>query len=278
MNKIYSNKTILSIIFLVILGILITFSLFSSAKKQKETETAHQKLLIEEQTQKEAREMEEKIYIMGKFDETQRENFILIPEIYTVLKNKMYLRKETFDAFLLMKKTAEEDGVNLKIASATRNFIYQKNIWDNKWNGTTLVDGKDLKKSIPDGLERFKKILEYSAVPGTSRHHWGTDIDLNAATPEYFKTKRGKKVYEWLENNAPLFGFCQPYNLKGNNRPTGYNEEKWHWSYLPLAKNFTEEYRNLITEEDIVGFQGDEYASQLNLINDYVLGINSECI
>ena len=78
--------------------------------------------------------------------------------------------------------------------------------------------------------------------------------------------------------NTPLFGFCQTYNLKGNIRPTGYNEEKWHWSFLPLSRAFTQEYKKIITEEDIKGFLGDENVSALNLINNYVLAINPECL
>src|ERR1035437_3975815 len=190
----------------------------------------------------------------------------------------MYLRKETLDAFLKMQDAADEDNVDLKIASATRNFDYQKNLWNNKWTGVTLVDGKNLSKSIPDGLERFKKILEYSAVPGTSRHHWGTDIDINDANPLYFNTEQGEKEYNWLVKNALLFGFCQPYDLKDNDRPEGYNEEKWHWSYLPLAKTFTQEYKNLITDADIKGLDGDEYVAGQDLINKHVLGINPDCI
>ena len=27
------------------------------------------------------------------------------------------------------------------------------------------------------------KIIEYSTLPGTSRHHWGTDIDIIDAEP-----------------------------------------------------------------------------------------------
>src|SRR3989338_4483101 len=62
-----------------------------------------------------------------------------------------YLRKETLDAFLQMRNTASVDGVNLKIASAARNFDYQKNIWNNKWSGVTLVEEQNLSKSISDG-------------------------------------------------------------------------------------------------------------------------------
>jgi LAS superfamily LD-carboxypeptidase LdcB len=228
-----------------------------------------------QQAQKEA---EEKIYLMGKFNPAERDDFILIPEQYTTLGNKMYLRKEALDAFLEMQDAADKDKIELKITSATRNFDYQKNIWNNKWSGATIVDGKNLTKSIPDELERFKKILEYSAVPGTSRHHWGSDIDINDANPEYFEKESGKKVYDWLVKNAWEFGFCQSYNSKGVNRQTGYNEEKWHWSYLPLAKTFTEEYKNLITDTDITDFDGDEYVSDLNLINNYVLAINPDCL
>lgn len=233
-------------------------------------------LILEQQRIQE--EAEDRIYLTGKFNPEEREDFVLIPEQYTAVPNKMYLRKETLNAFLQMQESAEKDAIRLKIASATRNFDYQKNIWNNKWTGVTLVNGANLSISISNGLERFKKILEYSAVPGTSRHHWGTDIDINNANLEYFEKELGKKEYAWLVNNAYKFGFCQPYNLKGSNRSTGYNEEKWHWSYIPLARDLTREYKNLIKDREIEGFWGEEYVSNLNLINNYVLGINPNCI
>ncbi|MES3031679.1 MAG: M15 family metallopeptidase [Patescibacteria group bacterium] len=240
-----------------------------------EQKKADQLALEKERLQKEA---EQKIYLMGRFDPAERKDFVAVPTAYSIAPYQMYLRKETLNAFIDMAGAAHKDKINLNIASATRNFEYQKNLWNNKWNGVTLVEGKDLSKSIPDGTMRFEKILEYSAAPGTSRHHFGTDIDINGATPEYFETEKGKKVYEWLTENAPLFGFCQTYNLKGNSRPTGYNEEKWHWSYLPLARDLTEQYKNLIKDADIAGFDGDEYVSSLDLINNYVLSINPDCL
>ena len=232
-------------------------------------------LLEQERAQKEA---EEKIYLLGKFDPALREDFRLVGEEFNIGEHKMYLRKEALVAFLNMAEAAAKDSVELKITSATRNFDYQRNLWNNKWTGVTLVESKDLSKSIPLGLERFKKILEYSAAPGTSRHHWGTEIDINSITPKFFETEKGEMVYEWLQANAPRFGFCQTYNLKGSARGTGYNEEKWHWSYLPLSQTFTQEYKNLIKDTDISGFNGDEYVPSLNLINDYVLAVNPDCI
>ena len=258
---------------------LIFFPYFTSSfldlRQEKENEENYQKLL------KEQAERLEKIYLTGQFDPATRKDFILIPEEYTLYeagKGKMYLRKEAYEAYLEMRKAAEANLIDLKIVSATRNFDYQKDIWNKKWNGLTLVDGKKLPESIPNGTERFRKILEFSAVPGTSRHHWGTDIDINGVNPPYFNSDKGKKEYEWLTKNAYLFGFCQTYNLKSNEKQTGYNEEKWHWSYLPLAKIFTQEYKSLIKNEDIKGFLGDEYAPELNLIENYALSINPDCI
>jgi LAS superfamily LD-carboxypeptidase LdcB len=247
---------------------------FFDLRQQKENEEIQKKLAQEELLKKQA---EQKIYLMGKFDPAQREDFVLIPPAYAIVSNQMYLRKETFNAFRGMQIAAKKEGVDLKIASATRNFDYQKDLWNKKWNGYTLVDDKDLSKSLPDGAERFEKILEYSAAPGTSRHHWGTDIDINNANIAYFETVYGKKVYAWLVNNAPSFGFCQTYTLKDDLRTTGYNEEKWHWSFLPLSKTFTEEYKNLITNADINGFEGEEYVVNFDLLNNYVLAINPDC-
>ena len=223
-----------------------------------------------------------KDYLLGKFEPKDREDFVSIPKKYNISGYKMYLRKEALNAFLQMAKDAEKSNVELRIVSATRNFNYQKNLWNNKWDGTTLVDNKDLSKTITDESERFDKILEYSAAPGTSRHHFGTDIDINGVSPTYIDTKEGEQEYEWLTQNAALYGFCQPYNKKNtgtiNDRINGYNEEKWHWSYIPLAKSFTQEYKNLIKDEDIKGFLGDEYVKDHDLINNYVLSINPECL
>lgn len=274
------SLAILSSVFLVFFPYFT--SSFLDLRQKTENGINYQKFLKEQETIKEAeKEAQQKIYLTGKFDPAQREDFVLIPAQYTLgqmNQNKMYLRKKAYEAFLKMKDVADKDEIDLKIASATRNFDYQKNIWNNKWSGVTIVDGQDLSITIPNGLERFRKILEYSAVPGTSRHHWGTEIDINGSIPLYFNEGKGEKEYEWLAKNAYLFGFCQSYNLKGSNRPTGYNEERWHWSYLPLARIFMQEYKDLTEDEDIKGFDGDEYVPSLNLINDYVLSINPDCI
>ncbi len=216
-------------------------------------------------------------YLMGKFDPKKHVDFTKVDPKYAS-KASFYLQKETYEAFQKMHHAAKKEGINLKIISATRPFIHQKNIWEAKWNGTRKIEGQDISKTIKNLERRALKILEYSSMPGTSRHHWGTDIDINALTNEYFEKGNGLKEYEWLKNNASRFGFCQPYSEKGVNRPNGYNEEKWHWSFLPVARKLTEQYKIRVKDVSISGFDGAETAKKIEIVKNYVLGINTECL
>ena len=174
-------------------------------------------------------------YLMGKFQPNTNEDFALAPAAVTDGAQQYYLRVEALAAFQSMRTEALKSGITLKIISATRPFDRQKQIWEAKWNGSTAVGGQNLAKTIADPTARARKILTYSSMPGTSRHHWGTDMDLNSLEPAYFKRGQGKQIYDWLNLHAAEFGFCQPYSA---GRTNGYNEEQWHWSYMPLAQCF----------------------------------------
>ncbi len=215
----------------------------------------------------------DKKYLLGQFDESKDAHFVKLGDTHT--KGSAvgkYLRKETYEAFVKMATAAKQEGVNLFIISATRNFDVQKGIWENKWEGRTLVEGKNL-TTVADLQERVRLILLYSSMPGTSRHHWGADMDLNSLENSYFTSGEGLKIYQWLTTHAAEFGFCQPYTPKTSGR-TGYEEEKWHWSYLPLSKILLQEYKKIITYSDIKGFKGSETAKQINAIEKYVEGVS----
>ena len=214
--------------------------------------------------------------VMGKFDPSQHEDFILVDQKYADQAGRI-MHKEAYQAFISMWEHAQKDGINLQIKSATRNFDYQKGIWERKWTGKRKVEGHSLAESIPNHTHRALKILEYSSMPGTSRHHWGTDIDINAFENEYFESGQGKKEYDWLVKNAPNYGFCQPYTAKDEHRPNGYNEEKWHWSYLPVANQYLAKAKNNMNDSMISGFQGSETAVEIGVVEKYILGINKSC-
>ena len=215
-------------------------------------------------------------YIMGKFDPGTHESFEEIPTKYAD-RSGVFLRKEALVAFVKMWEAAKNDSVRLTIISATRNFQYQKGIWERKWTGKTMLSDGTSATDISDKKERAYKVLLYSAMPGTSRHHWGADIDLNSLKNEWFENGDGLKVYNWLINNAHKYGFCQVYTKKWPLRPHGYEEEKWHWSYLPISKQLTIYAEENLRNDMISGFAGAEVNSEIDVVNEYVLGINPDC-
>lgn len=215
-------------------------------------------------------------YLTGQFDPASHPDFTIIDTKYADRAGQ-YLRRDAYEAFKKMHAAAAVDGVNLRIISAARNFQRQKEIWEAKWNGSRLVEGNNLAETMPDPMQRALKILEYSSMPGSSRHHWGTDIDLNALTDGYFRQGDGLKIFEWLTAHAHEYGFCRPYSARGPERPYGYFEEKWHWSYQPISEKLTELARTQLKDSMIRGFAGAEVASSIGVVQKYVLGVSKDC-
>ena len=218
-------------------------------------------------------------YLSGRFTHNDREDIVAVPEQLTDGDGTYYLHADALMAFTKMHAAAKKDGVSLEIVSAFRNFDRQKAIWEAKWNGKRLLEGKEkANEAYPDPAKRALAILRYSSMPGSSRHHWGTDLDLNRLNNKYFASGEGLKTYNWLTTNASTYGFCQPYTANSNERPHGYQEEKWHWSYLPVARQLTDFARDYLTYDLIQGFDGAESAEEIKVVERYVLGINKECL
>ena len=218
-------------------------------------------------------------YLIGDIDPSKDPKFARIPDKFQG-GSRVWGHKDAVEAFVRMAEDAEANGYKLKIVSAFRSFSDQKQIWEDKWTGKTLVGGKKLNVSLPDPKSRALKILTYSSMPATSRHHWGTDFDINSIDPKFFNTKDGKHIYDWLVAHAPQYGFCQVYSHKGDRgeRTTGYEEEKWHWSYLPVAGWYLKQYPIDVGYDHIAGFLGSDAAAGIEVIKNYVQGINPECV
>src|SRR5690625_6663701 len=98
-----------------------------------------------------------------------------------------------------MDAATREEVIVFQIRSATRNFEYQKSIWERKWNGESPIEnGEILPETTSDPVERALKILRYSSMPGSSRHHWGTDIDLRSEEHTSELQSRGHLVCRHL--------------------------------------------------------------------------------
>lgn len=212
----------------------------------------------------------DKNYLLGKIEYGQHPDFEVVKKEHTNKpEGEVYLRKEAYSAFIKMYDAAKKDGIKLIILSGSRNFDKQKAIWDGKWKGKYA--------KVEGDTKRAQEILKYSAMPCTSRHHWGTDMDLNDLSNATFEKGKGKEIFDWLVAHAHEYGFCNVYSAKGSDRPNGYEQERWHWSYLPLAKGFTQQYLATIKLADIEGFEGSDSKTDLDVIQQYVGGIAGEC-
>ena len=219
-------------------------------------------------------------YLTGRFNPAKNKLFISVAELgIPALNDNQLLRRDTASALKKMYNDfhSAHPRIKLLVYSAARNFNVQKSIWEEKWDGKRLVEGKRLNVSVKDPLKRALTILKYSSMPGTSRHHWGTDFDINRLSNEYYDSGEGKIIYDWLKANAGKYGFCQPYTAGRN---SGYEEERWHWSYYPVSGVLLKEWNKLfksgiirIKQKGL--FKGSAEAG--NLAPQYVNAINESC-
>jgi LAS superfamily LD-carboxypeptidase LdcB len=150
-------------------------------------------------------------------------------------------------SFLAMRDAAALAGIDLQAASSFRDFERQLAIWNGKWRGErALLDraGRPLDAATLDEGARVDAILNWSALPGGSRHHWGTDCDVidAAALPAGYRVQLVAEEYAaagifarltaWLDGNMGRFGFYRPY-VAGQ---CGAGAEPWHLSYWPVAR------------------------------------------
>ncbi len=159
--------------------------------------------------------------------------------------NGFQLRKEAFDAFTNMKNAALKDNISIEVVSSYRNFAHQNRIWERKYKSFTQ-QGLSPEKAID-------KIIEYSTIPGTSRHHWGTDMDIidanvaqpkNVLSPSHFEGKGSfVKLKKWMDENSKDYGFYLVYTNEPDRK--GFKYEPWHYSFKSLSHGYLQDYKKL---------------------------------
>lgn len=174
-----------------------------------------------------------------------------------------FLQPVVAAAYQAMQQAAAADGIELRIASGWRDFSRQQAIVKAKLNGERPVYDAAQQPVALAGLSpaaQIEAILLYSALPGASRHHWGTDLDVwdQAAVPadyvllltptEYAAGGPFNDLNDWLSHHAAQFGFFRPYRtFRG-----GVAAEPWHLSYQPLASHYLQQLSLPMLEEAIL--------------------------
>jgi len=159
------------------------------------------------------------------------------------------LHPDCWAAFDRLREQAAEVGIDLCIASGFRSFERQLAIWNAKARGERGVHddlGEPVDMAALDDERRMHAIMRYSALPGGSRHHWGTDLDIYdaAAMPADYQLQLTPQEYAadgifgalaaWLDGQlAESAEFYRPYATDRG----GVAPEPWHLSYRPLAQD-----------------------------------------
>ncbi|MDO6619273.1 MULTISPECIES: M15 family metallopeptidase [unclassified Shewanella] len=162
------------------------------------------------------------------------------------------LTQKTADAFGQMQQHAVLDGIAIELCSAHRNFAKQAAIWNAKAQGKRIL--LDLNNQVLDCQnltddQLVDAILNWSALPGASRHHWGTDIDvydgnninrqqLKLISDEYLIDGPCGALSVWLQHHAQQYGFYLPYQAGRS----GVSPEPWHLSYFPESSLYLAQY------------------------------------
>lgn len=210
-------------------------------------------------------------YLLGHFRADTAASFVRLP-LKISGERTIYLRAEAAEALDKMFQAAREEGIKLEVLSGSRSFAAQSSIWNSKFDGRRDSEGVNLATAIPDTLQRIKAILRYSSAPGTSRHHWGTEVDLISTSMKWWASAVGMSTLSWLHGNGPKFGYQLAYPP---HRTEGYRYEPWHWSYAPLSRPMLKDYYNqLVRDEDLSGFAGAGIFRNMPWRKRYVMGVS----
>ncbi len=167
---------------------------------------------------------------------------------FVIISSKHRLHPDAYKAFCTMQEQALKEDINIALASSYRSEEQQLAIWNAKWQGERPLFNRDNQLVDPamlSDIEKLHCILTFSALPGASRHHWGSDMDvydkqamekanqsLQLVETEYQADGPCFKLYLWLQKHAADYGFYFPYEEdKG-----GIAKEPWHISYESVAE------------------------------------------
>ena len=162
------------------------------------------------------------------------------------------VHRQMLDPLLFLAERAASAGFIFKVASSYRSFDRQLLIWNNKARGLRPVlndAGEIMDINLLPDRDKVFAILRWSALPGASRHHWGTDVDVYGSAridPDYqlqlsVAETQGDGPYaefhRWLNDELAQGNsdFFRPYAQDRG----GIAPEPWHLSYAPLATDFS---------------------------------------
>jgi LAS superfamily LD-carboxypeptidase LdcB len=208
-----------------------------------------------------------------------------------------YFHKDIYADYLNLKNEALKQGIELYVLSSFRSFKDQLRIWNLKASGQRdLLDdeGNTLEFNELSPNEILFSILRWSALPGASRHHWGTDIDFvdKATWPQGYDVQLIPSEYndggpfykfrnwfdETIEKKSGL-GFFRPYQ----NDRGGVAPEMWHLSHRAVSEELLHNYSIDLFKQHIDSLNESEFLlldevrdNFEKIYHDYIINISRD--
>jgi LAS superfamily LD-carboxypeptidase LdcB len=200
------------------------------------------------------------------------------------------LHHAVVEPFLALRAAAAREGIDLLPVSSFRDFSRQVSIWNGKCRGERELRDSRGELVAADTLDEdalVSTILLWSALPGASRHHWGTDFDVvdAAAMPEGYRPQlitaefapggMFAKLDAWLADQAPRFGFYRPYtSWRG-----GFQPEPWHLSHAAVAEQALQQFSPQVLQQALEEERIDARAAVLrrlpHIVERYVMNVDA---
>ena len=164
---------------------------------------------------------------------------------------EFFIHRQILLPFQNMREAALKVGFDIRPVSIFRSYEQQLTIWNEKAQGIRPlldINGKALDYLSLSPHKILSAILRWSGIPGASRHHWGTELDVY----DHRALEKGKRVeltpqetagpfaplHSWLDENLQRFHFFRPYDRDRG----GVAPERWHLSYGPISQQYFKQY------------------------------------
>jgi LAS superfamily LD-carboxypeptidase LdcB len=128
--------------------------------------------------------------------------------------NKVRVVESMHDKIIELQAAAKTAKIKLTLAAGLRSWDEQMRLRMNNVIDKSKVSDLDYLATADPGM-----FSPRTGKPGWSNHHDGKAYDFNVTGLP--------KVYAWLVANAHSFGFVRTVK-----------SERWHWEYIPSAKQF----------------------------------------
>lgn len=176
---------------------------------------------------------------------------------------------------------ARKAGFSPRIISAYRDYERQFKIWNDKlllkrsvmdFDGNTVLN---MTSYTPQ--EIIKAVARWSAFPGFSRHHWGTDFDIVDETffdnlaqiqlipreSDFYSQGPNYYFHDWLKKNM-LDLWMMPY-VNNDQQNAGVGPEPWHISLIHKSEEYKKIYNKDYWNQMIV-----KYHSNLGVYSSFI--------